>query len=112
MLTIALGLTSWLLLCVADQIDFGDSKALYNCKNYNAPFFTGTKTKLQNVQKRRHNSYVGTRLYIAPEMISTQESGAFSDFWALGVIIYEMACGRPPFLGRDEVEVYGKIQRC
>ena len=60
---------------------------------------------------KRRNSLVGTRLYIAPEMIINAQSGAFSDFWALGVIIYEMACGRPPFLGRSEDEVYEKIKR-
>lgn len=30
-------------------IDFGDSKALYNCENFGAPFFTGSQKKLQNI---------------------------------------------------------------
>ena len=37
------------LFCCLNQIDYGDCKALYNCENYNAPFFTGTQEKLQNV---------------------------------------------------------------
>ena len=53
-----------------------------------------------------------TPLYVAPEMLDKTESGAFSDFWALGVIIYEMACGTTPFMGRTEMIVFDKILRC
>ena len=28
--------------CAFHQIDFGDAKALYNCENYGAPFYTKT----------------------------------------------------------------------
>ena len=42
-------------------------------------------------------------------MLDKTQSGAFSDFWALGVIIYEMACGKSPFLGRTERVVFDKI---
>jgi len=54
---------------------------------------------------------VGTPLYVAPEMLDKTQSGAFSDFWALGVILYEMACGKTPFLGRTELVVFDKILR-
>ena len=54
---------------------------------------------------------MGTPLYVAPEMLDKTSSGAFSDFWALGVILYEMACGKTPFLGRTELVVFDKILR-
>lgn len=55
---------------------------------------------------------IGTPLYLAPEMIEMQKSGAFTDLWALGVILYEMAWGRTPFSGSTEDIVYSKILRC
>ena len=51
---------------------------------------------------RRRNTFVGTPLYVAPEMLERTESGAFSDLWALGVILYEMACGGTPFAAKTD----------
>ena len=54
---------------------------------------------------------MGTPLYVAPEMLDKTQSGAFSDFWALGVILYEMASGTTPFRGQSEIVVFDKILR-
>ncbi len=44
-------------------------------------------------------TFVGTPLYVAPEMLKKSISGHFTDIWALGIIIYEMATGECPFRG-------------
>jgi len=41
----------------------------------------------------------GTPNYMAPELILSQPHGAAVDWWALGVVVYEMACGTRPFGG-------------
>lgn len=41
----------------------------------------------------------GTPAYVAPEVISSDALGAAADIYSLGVVIYEMLTGRPPFLG-------------
>ncbi|MDX1613356.1 MAG: protein kinase, partial [Candidatus Promineifilaceae bacterium] len=42
---------------------------------------------------------MGTLSYLAPELIMGQPASAQSDLYALGVIVYELATGRPPFEG-------------
>jgi serine/threonine protein kinase len=43
------------------------------------------------------NNLEGTWPYMAPEQFAGQEIGLQTDVWALGVILYEMVCGRRPF---------------
>ena len=43
----------------------------------------------------------GTLGYMSPERLETGEMDAQSDFWALGVILYQMVSGAPPFAAPD-----------
>jgi len=43
------------------------------------------------------NSIKGTPLYIAPEIIQKKSYTSKVDVWSLGIILYELATGRPPF---------------
>ena len=42
---------------------------------------------------------VGTAKYLSPEQVQGTEVDARSDVYALGVVLYEMLCGSPPFAG-------------
>ena len=62
-----------------------------------------------NANKEKATSFVGTPNYIAPELI---EKGSYSvevDWWALGVMLYEMHTNRNLFSGSDEDEMYRNI---
>ena len=51
----------------------------------------------------------GTPDYLAPEVILNEGHDWAVDYWALGVLIYEMTAGCPPFYADDPMEVYEKI---
>ena len=40
---------------------------------------------------------VGTPLYMSPQILSSQDYTYKCDIWALGVILYELLVGIPPF---------------
>ncbi|KAH1176570.1 hypothetical protein KIL84_021304 [Mauremys mutica] len=51
----------------------------------------------------------GTPEYLAPEIILSQGYNKAVDWWALGVLIYEMAAGYPPFFADQPIQIYEKI---
>lgn len=54
-------------------------------------------------------TFVGTPLYVSPEMLEFNLAGIFTDLWALGCIIYEMMIGKSPFFAKNSNEVFKKI---
>ncbi|KAJ1464545.1 kinase-like domain-containing protein, partial [Baffinella frigidus] len=45
----------------------------------------------------RTDSWVGTEMYMAPEQIKGQQYGRVVDWWAVGVLSWEMVTGSNPF---------------
>lgn len=54
---------------------------------------------------------VGTLRYMAPETLRGEPADGRTDLWALGVILYEMSAGAPPFDGRTAYELTSAILR-
>lgn len=51
----------------------------------------------------------GTPGYMAPEVLCRQNHGFSADYFALGVILYEIAIGHRPYTGRDRKEIRDQI---
>jgi len=62
-------------------------------------------------RNRRHMAYstVGTPDYIAPEVFVQTGYTKSCDWWSLGVIMFEMLVGYPPFCSESPQETYRKV---
>lgn len=60
---------------------------------------------------RRRYTVCGTPNYISPELLNSPHAHDQSvDIWALGIIIYSMLVGRPPFQDREVDRIYTRIR--
>lgn len=58
----------------------------------------------------RAGALLGSPIYMSPEQVRGDDVGPASDIYALGVVMYEMATGRPPFKGATSVDtVYAHL---
>ena len=70
----------------------------------------GLATKL-DYDGERKKTVCGTPNYIAPEVINSTGHSYEVDIWAIGIIIYTLLIGKPPFETRDVKTTYNKIKR-
>ena len=59
----------------------------------------------------RDGAVLGTPVYMAPEQVEgrNDDVGPRTDVYALGVMLYEILAGRPPFVGDTAAQVYAQI---
>ncbi len=57
----------------------------------------------------RDHAVVGTAAYMSPEQAEARPLDHRSDIFSLGIILYEMACGRRPFNGDTSISVLSAI---
>ena len=79
-------------------LDFGISKLMTLQGDPSEPVMTSTQTLM------------GSPLYMSPEQLrSSRNVDHRSDIWSMGVILYEMLAGRPPFAAATMPEVCARI---
>ena len=71
-------------------VDFGIAKAVLDERNHGEDL-------------TQAGAILGTAKYLAPEQVEGDNVDARTDIYSLGVVLYEMACGQPPFQGGNDL---------
>jgi serine/threonine protein kinase/Tol biopolymer transport system component len=79
-------------------LDFGLAK-LTECRK------PGTNTSMSLPVHSSPGTVMGTAAYMSPEQARGVSVDANTDIWSLGVVLYEMVSGRPPFSGATPTDV-------
>lgn len=105
-----------------DSMDFEEVRSLstYNCNCIKTSSTNNSRTPIQlskplERRKRREHqrclahSLVGTPNYIAPEVLMRNGYTQLCDWWSVGVILFEMVVGRPPFFANTPEDTQLKV---
>lgn len=73
-------------------------------------FGTSTEIQITNNKKQVLKTTHGTSYYIAPEVLK-KEYNEKCDVWSIGVILYILLSGKPPFDGEDDDKITKKVAK-
>lgn len=95
----------------AHRTDFYRGLTLDGKKDSQAKAMDSRQKAMSWRKNRRHMAFstVGTPDYIAPEVFIQEGYDKTCDYWSLGVIMFEMLVGYPPFCSDSPQETYRKV---
>lgn len=101
--------------CSSDALDEEDKKQSDDDKSDFVEFRAHDEDCEEDARYKAMSEYrgtfVGTPLYVAPEMLKESMSGHFTDLWALGCIVFQMATGEVPFKGKTDFQTFDIIMK-
>lgn len=86
-----------------------DGSAMVKVLDFGISKLAGTPSSQPDLAMTRSRCMMGTPLYASPEqMLSAADVDARADIWSIGVVLYEMLAGQPPFRGGSIPEVIAR----
>jgi serine/threonine-protein kinase len=73
-------------------------------------FGVAAVTSDMNTRLTRVGTVLGTPTYMAPEQVRSRAIDARTDIYSLGVIMYEVFTGRPPYVGEDMAVLFQHVE--
>nr|XP_031315952.1 serine/threonine-protein kinase 33 isoform X3 [Camelus dromedarius] len=71
----------------------------------------GLAVKKQGRSEAMLQTTCGTPIYMAPEVINAHDYSQQCDIWSIGVIMYILLCGEPPFMASSEEKLFELIRK-
>ncbi|GER54684.1 serine/threonine protein kinase 2 [Striga asiatica] len=82
---------------------------IYAAEIVSAAMLTDFGLAKQFDEETKSNSMCGTLEYMAPEIILGKGHDKAADWWSVGILLYEMLTGKPPFVGGNRQKIQQKI---
>lgn len=84
---------------------------MYDTSNPNAVIKISDFGVSKIITNEKMSTQVGTPSYFAPEVLTGNGYDNSVDYWSIGVILYILLCGYPPFSEESNEVLYEKIKR-